>query len=93
MFTSRCVADLIKKLELCLMVVSVLPKIEFGHTQISVPKIGIPMLKAAYINPWLIWALFSPSMSNFFLSVLAPSNFRKTKCCQRLTKAATGSIL
>ena len=88
MFTSRCVADLIKKLELCLMVVSVLLKIEFGHTQFSVPKIGIPMLKAAYIDPWLIWALFSPSMSN-----LAPSNFRKTKCCKRLTKAATGSVL
>ena len=36
MFTLRCVADLIKKLELSLMVVSVLLKIEFGYTQISV---------------------------------------------------------
>ena len=44
-------ADLTKKLELCLAVVSVLLKIRFGHVQISVPKIGIPMLKAAFINP------------------------------------------
>ena len=44
------IADLIKKLELCLMVVSVLLKIEFGHTQISVPKICILMLKIACIN-------------------------------------------
>ena len=41
---------MIKKLELCLMLVSVLLKIKFGHTQISVPKIGIPMLKTACIN-------------------------------------------
>ena len=25
---------------------------EFEHTQISVPKIDIPALKAACINPW-----------------------------------------
>ena len=31
--------------------VSVLLKIRFGHAQISVPKIGISMLKAAFINP------------------------------------------
>ena len=48
---SHYVADLIKKLGLCLMVVSVLLKIEFGPTQISVPKIGIPMSKTACINP------------------------------------------
>ena len=44
-------AELIKKLELCLMVVSDLLKIESGHTQISEPKIGIPMSKTACINP------------------------------------------
>ena len=35
------VADLTKPLELHLTVVSVLLKIRFGHTQISVPKISI----------------------------------------------------
>ena len=40
------------------MVVSVLLKIEFGHTQISVPKIGIPMLKTACVNPCFIVNLF-----------------------------------
>ena len=44
-------ADLIKKNELCLAVVSVLLKIRIGYTQISVPKIGISMSKAAFINP------------------------------------------
>ena len=39
------IADLIKKPELRLMVVSVLLKIKFGQTQISVPKIGILMSK------------------------------------------------
>ena len=48
---SDYVADLTKKMELCLAVVSVLLKIRFGYVQISVPKIGIPMLKAAFINP------------------------------------------
>ena len=45
---SDYVADLIKKLELYL---TVLLKIRFGHAQLSVPKIGIPMLKTASINP------------------------------------------
>ena len=45
---SDYVADLIKKLELYL---TVLRKIRFGHAQLSVPKIGIPMLKTASINP------------------------------------------
>ena len=36
------------------MVVSDLLKIESGHTQISGPKIGIPMSKTACINPWNI---------------------------------------
>ena len=52
MFTSRYVADLVKKLESCLMVVSVSLKIEFGQTQISVPKIGIPV--TACIKSWCI---------------------------------------
>ena len=33
------------------MVVSVLLEIKFRHAQINVPKIGIPMLKTACINP------------------------------------------
>ena len=49
---SHYVADLIKKLELNLMVVSVLLEIKFGHAQLSLPKIGIRMLKAACISPW-----------------------------------------
>ena len=48
---SDYVADLIKKLELCLTVVSILLKIRFGHAQISVPKIGTLMSKTACINP------------------------------------------
>ena len=47
---SHYVAGLIKKLEFCLMVVSDLLKIKFGHAQISVPKIGIPMSKTAFIS-------------------------------------------
>ena len=43
---SDCITDLIKKLKLCLTVVSVLLKI-----RVSVPKIGIPMSKTACINP------------------------------------------
>ena len=34
-------------------VVSVLLKIRFGHAQISAPKLGVPILKTACINPWL----------------------------------------
>ena len=49
---SHYVTDLIKKLELRLMVVSVFLKIKFRHAQISVPKIGMPMSKIACINPW-----------------------------------------
>ena len=45
------IADLIKELELFLTVVLVLLKINFGHTQMSVPEIGIQMLKTACINP------------------------------------------
>ena len=48
---SSCIADLIKKLEFCLAVVSVLLKIKLGHAQIGVLKIGILMSKTACINP------------------------------------------
>ena len=48
---SHYVADLIKKLELHLMLVSILLKIKFGHAQISVPKIGVPISKTACIDP------------------------------------------
>ena len=41
------------KLELILPVVTILFKIEFRLAQISVPKIGAPMLKTAGINPYL----------------------------------------
>ena len=47
-------ADLIQKKELCLIVVSVLLKIRFGHSQISVLKIDVPILKTDYINLWSI---------------------------------------
>ena len=46
------IADLIKKLELCLTVVSVLLKIRFGHPHVSKTKISIPMSKTACINPY-----------------------------------------
>ena len=42
--------DLIKKLELHLVIVSVLLKI--WHAQIIVPKIGTPVPKTAWINPY-----------------------------------------
>ena len=48
LLNSHYAADLIKKLELRIMVVSVLLKIKFGHAQICVPKIGI---NTACINP------------------------------------------
>ena len=51
---SDYVADLIKNLKLCLTVISILLNIRFGHAQISVPKIGIPMPKTACINPWIL---------------------------------------
>ena len=47
---SHYIADLIKKLELCLMIVSVLLEIKFGHVQISLPKISLSMSKTACIN-------------------------------------------
>ena len=50
-YVTDYIADLIKKLELCLTVVSVLLKIRFGHAQISVPKISVSMLKTALSTP------------------------------------------
>ena len=51
---SYYVNDIIKKLELHLLVVTILFKTtEFGHAQISVPKIGKPMPKTACFSPWL----------------------------------------
>ena len=61
---SHYIADLMKKLELHSMIVSVLLEIKFGHAQISVPKSGLPMSKAACINPCRF--LFFHQM-NFFL--------------------------
>ena len=49
---SYYVIDMIKKLELGLLVVIILFKIEFGYAQISVSEIGTPMSKTACINPW-----------------------------------------
>ena len=48
---SYYVIDMIKKLELGLLVVIILFKIEFGYAQISVSEIGTPMSKTACINP------------------------------------------
>ena len=49
---------MIKKLELHLMIVSILSKIKFGHAQINVPKISIPMSKTACINPCVTHNLY-----------------------------------
>ena len=57
-----------KKLELRLMAVLVLLKIESGHAQISVPKIGIRMTKTTCINPWVYLLL----TLNRFHSLLFP---------------------
>ena len=45
---------MIEELELCLLAVIILFKIEFRHTQISVPKIGTPMHKTACINHYIV---------------------------------------
>ena len=60
---SDYVADLIKKLELYITVVSVSLKIRFGHTQISVSKIGMSMSKTACINP--LYVFFSAGFCIF----------------------------
>ena len=56
-FFSLCwyhVTDLIKKLKLRLLGVSISFKIKFGYGKISVLKIGRPNSKTACINPWFI---------------------------------------
>ena len=53
LFSRYYIADLIKKLEWRLMIVSVLLEIKFEHAQVSVPKIGLRMSKTACINPCL----------------------------------------
>ena len=50
-------ADLIKKLEFCLTVVSVLLKIRFGHAQISMPKTVYQCRKQAVSTPDLLFQL------------------------------------
>ena len=50
-FISHYIADLIKKTAIVIMVVS---RLNFGHAQICVPKIGIPMSKTACINPCVL---------------------------------------
>ena len=44
--------DMIKKLELHLLVGMILFKTEFGHVQISVPKIGTLMSKTVCTTPY-----------------------------------------
>ena len=51
-FTTPLCCYLIKKLELGLMAVRVLLKINFRHVQISVPKIGIPTFKTVCMKLW-----------------------------------------
>ena len=45
------VTDMIKKLELRLLAVIFLHNLEFGHAQISVPKMGKMIPETACINP------------------------------------------
>ena len=57
-FPSFClyyVTDLIRKLDYVNWFILFLIRIKFGHTQISVPKIGIPMSKTACINLRVYW--------------------------------------
>ena len=55
-FWSLClyyVTDLIKKLDYVYWLLLFLIRIKFGHAQISVTKIGIPMSETVCINPWM----------------------------------------
>ena len=47
------ITDMVKKLEVCLLLVLILVKIKFRQGQISMPKIGTPMSIAVCIDPWL----------------------------------------
>ena len=52
LFWSYDATDLIKNLQLCLLVVLILLKINFGDAKISDAKTGMPMLETASIIPW-----------------------------------------
>ena len=55
-FWSLClyyVTDLIKKLDYVYWLLLFLVRIKFGHAQITVTKIGIPMSETVCINPWM----------------------------------------
>ena len=58
----------IKKLELHLLVVIILFKMEFGHVQIGVPKIGEPMTKTACINPCKLLHPQNKKLGKIFVS-------------------------
>ena len=60
----------IKKLELHLLVVIILFKMEFRHVQIGVPKIGKPMMKTACINPCKLLHLQNKSKSLYEINIL-----------------------
>ena len=61
---------MIKKLELDLLVDIILLKMEFGHVQISAPKIGTRMSKTACINPWQLYQFIRAVIKGFKLSVV-----------------------
>ena len=56
------------------MVVSVLLEIKFRHAQINVPKIGIPMLKTACINP----CQYTKKNQNSFAQIIGQSLYYPT---------------
>ena len=56
---SYYITVIIKKLKLCLLVVLILVKIKYGHPEISVPTIGVPISKTASIKPWVFSKSFS----------------------------------
>ena len=57
---------MIKKLELCLLVVLTLFRIKIGNVHISVPRIAMLMSKTAYINPGSIAKYFGISLSQTY---------------------------
>ena len=65
---SYYVNDIDKKLEFHLRVVIILFKTEFGHAQISVPKIGKPVPKTTCINLYQFFLVFY--FSRWFCALL-----------------------
>ena len=57
---------MIRKLELCLLVVIILFKIEFGHVQVNVPKVSKLMLKTACTNPCLLQKFYQVRKKELF---------------------------